>query len=350
MSTGKDNMKIKRGRRPISILTVSIIMIVALLLLLMGGCNVDGPGIFYTISRVEQQTDTALSELNVKAIIDVGGTVYAGAGTSVWKQSSSGWSNITPSGMGADPSIATDGIDLFAALYSDSDGDRVKKIYSYDGSWSAVADSPSGVTLQLLDTSGDYFAVVSDDNAAFSVYQSSAITTPVGISDFVFDAAYDGAEYILVGGDSDTPLAWHSTDYTTAITSFSSGLGGVCYDGSDFFLTAKDGKVYKYDGAVTEIDTAPDNYSGSTPKLYDIVHLSDEGIMVIGSDEGYYEFNGSTITRPTATIGGSVNIEASYPDFASGIVRTFLDTTGTGFLLGTGSGVWENNGSELKQK
>lgn len=328
--------------------------------LFIGGCNADGPGIFYTISQVVPQSDTAISDLNVKSLVEDGdGNLYAGAGASVWKLSGSSWTNITPAGMGASPEIATDGTDVYAALYSESDANRVKSVYRYSGSGSdwgnSLSDSPTGVTLQLLNTSGDFFAVVSNDNSSYAVYQSAAFTLISGITDYVFDAAYDGTSaYLLAGGASDTPKAWHSGDYTTAITSFSSGLGGVCHDGSSFYISTRDGNVYGYDGSTLGSPvTAPDNYSGNTPVLHDIVHLGDnEGIMVIGSDEGYYEFDNSgtpVIRRPESTIG-SVDIEAAYPDFAFGMVRTFLNTSGAGFFLGTGSGVWENNGSTLSQK
>jgi hypothetical protein len=136
----------------------------------------------------------------------------------------------------------------------------------------------------------------------------------------------------------------------------STGLGGVAEDGTNFYITAKNGSVYvsANGSAWTIVNTAPDNYSGDTPELFDleVVNFGGSDYLVIGADEGYYEMalSGSTITRPSATIASGIDIESSYATLAEGYVRNFYAVGLDRFLMGTSTGVWENINGTLDQK
>jgi hypothetical protein len=136
----------------------------------------------------------------------------------------------------------------------------------------------------------------------------------------------------------------------------STGLGGVAEDGTNFYITAKNGALYKsLDGSAwTIVNTAPDNYSGDTPVLFDleVVDVGGSDYLVIGADEGYYEMAlpGSTIKRPSATIATGIDIESSYSTLAEGYVRNFYAVGLDRIFMGTSTGVWENINGTLDQK
>lgn len=343
------------------------IAIVLIIVLLFAGCNADGVGIFYTVSKEVKLSGSDLSGLFIRSFASDGTSTYAGAGPSVWKDTGSSWKNITPSGKGAEPTIASFGTSIFVPLYDESDSTREKSVWEYDGSgWSKTGlAADTGITMMILDTDGTYdFVVISDDNSTYSVYYTPDFTTLTAVTNMsaldypVFDAAYNGTGYVLIGGDSSTGTAF-SGDGTTMATAAglpSAGFGGVAEDGTDFFITAKNGSVYEStdDGANwSVVGTAPDNYSGETPELFDLeVVTFGSNYLVIGADEGYYEMalSGTSIIRPSATIASGIDIESSYATLAEGYVRTFYtDGTDGLFLMGTETGVWENSGGTLDQ-
>jgi hypothetical protein len=335
--------------------------------LLFAGCNADGVGIFYTVSKEVKLSGSDLSGLLIRSFASDGTDYYAGAGPSIWKASGSSWINITPDGMGAEATVASDGTDIFAPLYAESDTTREKSLWKYNaGTWSAVDSSPTGTTMMILDTDGLDFVVISNDNSTYSVYSTIdfSLLTPIpnmsALSYPVFDAAYDGtANYVIVGGDKATTIAYsgNGADMNPAPGLPSTGLGGVTVDGlSNFYITSKDGSVYvsANGSAWTIVNTAPDNYSGDTPELFDleVVDVGGSDYLVIGADEGYYEMAlpGSTITRPSATIATGIDIESSYATLAEGYVRNFYAVGLDRFFMGTSTGVWENINGTLDQK
>ncbi len=342
------------------------ILICSLLIsaLLFAGCNADGVGIFYTVSKEVKLSGSDLSGLFIRSFASDGTSVYAGAGPSVWKASGSSWNNITPDGKGAEPTVAENGGNFYAPLYDESDTTREKSLWEYDGSsWTATGAAETGITMMILDTDVLDFVVTSGNNSTFSVYNTTdfvTLTNVAGISaDYhIFDAAWNGTNYVIIGGDSTTGFAYYGdgTAMNAAAGLPSSGLGGIAEDGTNFYITAKNGSLYEStdDGQNWAIvDTAPDNYSGDTPELFDLeVVTFGTPHLVIGADEGYYEMDlsGSTIERPSATIASGIDIESSYDTLAKGYVRNFYSVGLNNFLMGTETGVWENISGTLDQK
>lgn len=342
--------------------------------LLLFGCNADGVGIFYTISQEKELSGSDLSGLFIRSFVTAGTKVYAGAGASVWKQSSGGWDNISMKGMDADPAIASDGSAIYAALYSEDDSSREKELYSYDGSsWSKVSGAPGKAISYMIIEGGDHdYIVRSSDNTSYTVHETGDFNNPVtfdtenSIALPVVDAAFDGTNVVLVAGNSSSTKVYYSTTNERTFVSSSvgyasdQGIGGIVSKslalGANFYLSQKDGKVYSStDGNNwSSEDTAPDNYSDDTPELFDMAQVNYNGsdLLLIGSDQGYYEMDlsGSSITRPDVSIDASIDIPSSYPTLADGLVRNFYVDGSNTFLMGTETGVWENLNGRLDQK
>jgi hypothetical protein len=340
------------------------------------GCNADGVGIFYTLSKEEELSGSDLQGLYIRSFANIGSNVFCGAGPSVWKDNGSSWKNVSKSGYNSDPAIASDGTTIYAALYEEDDTDQEKTIWSYDGSsWTKVTTPfESSTSMWLLDTSGLDFIVRSPDgNDSYDIYSTDYSTiTNLNLNTAypITDAAYDGSgTYVLVGGSyyNDNPLIYHGdgTSFTAATDTVSDPIGGVIYykdddsippDRSTFYLTTKDGNLWSStDGDTWDVvDEAPDNYSDDTPLLFDmgVVTFDSTAYLVIGSDEGYYEMDlsGTSISRPEGTIDSDTDIEASYSTFADGYVRCFYTVEDNHFLMGTATGVWENDNGDLDQK
>ncbi len=339
--------------------------------LLFAGCNADGVGIFYTVSKEVKLSGSDLSGLFIRSFAYDGTDYYAGAGPSIWKASGSSWINISPDGKGAQPTVAEYNNNIYAPLYVESDPDREKSLWMYDGSeWTNTGlAADTGITMMILDTEGtNDFIVISENNITFNVYYTADYTLLTlvpgmsGLSTPVFDATWNGTNYVLIGGNGTTGSAyfWDGTPTAAALGTGlpSTGLGGVTEYLTRIFITVKNGSLYEStdDGATWAIvDTAPDNYSGDTPELFDLEVVNDgsDDYLVIGADEGYYEMplpGGTEITRPSATIASGIDIESSYDTFAKGYVRNFYYDTPGNFLMGTETGVWENISGTLDQK
>ncbi|WP_020613410.1 hypothetical protein [Sediminispirochaeta bajacaliforniensis] len=339
------------------------------ILSLFVGCNADGVGIFYTLAKEEELSGSDLQGLYIRSFVNIGSDVFCGAGPSIWKDNGSSWKNVSKSGYNSDPAIASDGTTIYAALYDEDDTDEMEKtLWSYDGSsWTEVTTTfgPS-TSMWLLDTSDLDFIVCSpDENDSYDIYSTDYSTLndlSLNTAYPITDAAYDGSgTYVLVGGSyDDNPIIYYGdgTSFTAATSTVSNPIGGVIYDTNTslFYLTTKGGNLWSSSDGDTwaVVDDAPDNYSDNTPELLDMGVVTFDGThyLVIGANEGYYEMNlsGTSISRPEGTIDSDTDIEASYSTFADGLVRCFYTVEDNHFLMGTATGVWENDNGDLDQK
>ena len=334
-------------------------------------------GIFYTIENSREIEDLGLpNEVTVGAVAEVGTYMYAAVG-SLYRKDTGDWSHIddwSPSNPGSGcitMSIAHVGPDLYA-VFTATDG-KTSTLYKY------ASDTWTKVTANAIDTKkiiavfssadDNLFALEQVDLNKYTLWDGSdgiAFTAIVGMTDItrmVTDVEYDDqgtfGYYAVAGeklysGATAGALAVHGTDPGNDPAA---DLKGLYFDSANatLYLSDTEGFVYTNNddvgaGTWSKAEDALLNNSDNAAALRDFlkVNLGSQELIILGSEDGYYEqSSGTTFVAPTDLTKSEnyINLELRAAD----ITLVFQPSSGTDFdfYLGTaGYGLWKNSDSE----
>ena len=352
----------------------SFITVGILLPLLFSGCNKDGVGIYYSISKEEKQINSKISELPVHQVVEVGTKVYALTGRSIWEkeQSGSSWNDI---GNGYDIVAYEGGADPDAlyAFFNKDDSSLEKGILKeldIDNSvWSEIEGSDFDDKGKLIDIGDNTYALRVGKSTDPQLYLINDLSTnPLDAANKVADddafAAIDGtfldsSHYIISDTDIYSCSEGSLTDISvltfspTGDTEKSGDFAAITNDGTNLYTITSSGQVFRStDGSSWDyIDSVSENPSESSAAVF--TDSTDTKYLLIGTNDGYFELNLSeteaSVVGPTETASTSdpQSFEAAYPDLAQSMVfDIWVSSADDVFYLATENGLWQRTSSE----
>jgi len=345
---------------------------VSILILLMAACTDKSLSpIFYTLETERSlEDDRGLEdEMIVHEVVKVG-TRYFAAGNTLFTRTETGnWTSVSPPVAGAlCNTIEVFGGNLYAGFFAiDGTGLGLYRTDPTGGGWNPKAPGwdnsafdaavQNGVQIGLIKALGtDLYVSTAEKPASTYEYYLYASTDGTTFTQILFDAQASIAapitdievysltpEYwVIAGGDlyADTvdgtldDLVLQSGDPQTT-----PGFGGLLVS-TDLYLSAKDGKLWMWDGLVWSSESVTD--APSFTKFVDVDPATSNGDIFVGTEgTGYYQLAGGVLTNPQRR--PEYNISALY----SGAINSFyLDSTVTPealFACTTGAGLWRGD-------
>lgn len=355
-------MKIK------NIFPYPIILTFLLAVTLFTACNVNGPGIFYTVYNEVKISESLISDKPVYKVVSAGSTIYTLAGAAVYKQEGTTWTKIDPpsAGMRAVSLAQLGGTTIYAVYETESSGALTDTLYELSGTlWStvpAVSTIDNSLNLSIITVDHDstiffinqrtgvgIYAVYSFDGS-LNTLSSTDITKPV------ISAAVKGTgNYFLAASNSTGGSVFYNTDGSSTFTTvtITSGfdtaktIGGISEDAlnGNLYLSTRDGYLYKSsdltgaDWGTGSLNTTAltDSYS-NTASLGDmaVVSYNSANYLIIAADNGYFEMelSGTSPGLPSVTAANFETYELSQEAVFS------LYTENNKIYMGSDTGLW----------
>ena len=348
----------------------SFLVILALLLVssLFTACNVNGPGIFYTIYNEKKISESLVSDKPVYKVVSAGSSLYVRAGAAVYKNDGTAWNKIDPpsAGMRAVSLAQRIGTEIYAVYESEASGALSDTIYTLSGTtWSkvpAVSAIDGSLNLSLITVDHDnniFFINQRIGSGKYAVYSFDGSTlnklTSADVSQPVISAAVKGAlNYFLAASNISGSSVLYTTDgsstFTTVITTgfdTAKTIGGISEDAlnGNLYLSTRDGYLYKssdaagVDWGTGSLNAAAltDSY-GNTARLGDmaVVDYNGTDYLIIAADNGYFEMdlNGTSPVLPKVT---AVNFE-TYELSQEAVFSLYTETDK--IYIGSDNGLW----------
>jgi hypothetical protein len=283
-------------------------------------------GIFYTIENSREIEDLGLpNEVTVGGVAEVGSYMYAAVGSLYRKEGKGDWLPVTPAVSDCiTMSIAPVGSDLYA-VFTATDG-NTSTLYKYAlDTWTKVtADAiDTKKIIAVFSTNSNLFALEQVDLNKYTLWDGSngtAFTAIAGMTDItrmVTDVEYDDQGtfgYYAVAGEklySGATAGALTEHVTTAPENGTADLKGLYFDSTSpiptLYLSDTAGFVYlntddTASAAWIKSADALQNNSDNAAALRDFlkVNLGSQELIILGSEDGYYEQStGTTFTAPT---------------------------------------------------
>ncbi|RKX94452.1 MAG: hypothetical protein DRP59_00015 [Spirochaetes bacterium] len=348
----------------------SYLVILALLFVssLFTACNVNGPGIFYTIYNEKKISESLVSDKPVYKVVSAGSSLYVRAGAAVYKNDGTAWNKIDPPSAGMRAvSLGRIGSAIYAVYESEASGALSDTIYTLSGtSWSKLSDTVPAVSaidgslnLSLITVDHDnniFFINQRTGSGTYSFYSfdgSFHTLTSEDVSQPVISAAVSGVNYFLaasnISGSSVLYTTNGSSTVTTVITTgfdTAKTIGGISEDAlnGNLYLSTRDGYLYKSsDAAGVDWGTGSLNSTALTDS-YGTACLGDMAVvdyngtdyLIIAADNGYFEMDltGTSPELPTVTAENFETYELSQEAVFS------LYTETDKIYIGSDNGLW----------
>ncbi len=317
-------------------------------------------GLFYSInSEVELKEGVLSPELTAFALAVNGDVLLLAAGDLYFKEGSDDWTSVKA------PQTMASSLALSTAYYTDafytcftSVGGTETGLFSTadptaeDFTWTEITAVPNaslvfaenGVLFVVAGTPNDY-SLWSYDGSSFSEELSGLGSASNA------DIAWDGLKYWFIWGDSiyTGPLGgFLESDVSAFIMGPIDTFGGIHYDEASLTLYVSvkredKGQVWVYKESGWELNTPDLEISHD---FFSYTTDSDH-IILLGSDDGYYEKSGDTFGPPDVSCSYNSYISLNLSNavvhgFAMGFAMD--DTTPPLYALTVNDGLWKNSG------
>lgn len=366
--------------------------------LILVSCEEGAAGIFSYVADAESTSDNSTKALESSSptfVARLGTTYYAGIGT-LWKKADgdSSWTQADTSDVTSKTLIPSAGVvipitgtdTLFVAFTEAVSRDDIGVRWTNDGAtWAQVTGLPPGERIKAVLAANNIVFVVTGNvrsdteaDAEYSIYSSATTAfTPTAIIDNIeigvpTSVAWNGANYIFTAGGklirgadagsltvvASGPADWASIDDTPT-------YGGVCTDGTNFFVSGRYGKLYySADNGISWLsstsaytDSSGDAYSLSAPTYIDYV---TKQVLVVGTNskyrsssdspsvDGYLEFDISGGFTATMAEDDTHELISSATNFESSLAGAsingmpYFSAEGKIFAMTAGDGLWSN--------
>jgi len=320
--------------------------LLSFLTLFSTGCNQDGVGIFYTISQEEKQITSKISEVSVYQVVEVGSTIYALGGRTVWQQSGDNWNSL---GGGYAYNIVEDSGTLYAFFNNDDENLDDGQIRRLSGGWTTVDDfSDDG---KLVDIGNGAYALTLSggtlhiSNSLTDLSQTTSVGsvsivggTNVGGMTYSHYLITDSSVYGSDGTNLSTPIAFTNLSSTDKTGDFAA----ITDDGTNLYLITTTGQVF------SSTDGSNWTYRNSVGESVDVdfgaasyVTIDGTDYLIIGTFNGYYQMalDGTITESPDG-------YAASYPELAEALVyQVYQAPSNNDIYLATQNGLWKRTDS-----
>jgi len=322
-------------------------------LFFLASCSPD-VGLFYSIdSEVELEEGGLGSELTACSLAVNGDVLLLAAGAlHVIKQGTDEWSLVeAPSTMASSLAVSAAYTDAFYTCFTSIDGTETR-LFSTDDptaeavSWTEITTVPNASlvfaengVLFVVDGTSNNYSLRSYSGGGFTLELSGLKSAGNA------DIAWDGSQYWFIWDDSiytGTLGNFSASDVSAMELSAIDTFGGIHYDeaSSTLYVSVKrehEGEVWVHDGSTWRshavgLEISHDFFSYTTSDNQDII--------LLGSDDGYYEKTGDTFDIPTVSCSYNSYISLNLSD---AVIHSFAMDAASFYALTLNDGLWKNS-------